>query len=99
MNKYPKKNRTEAVIRAEKAYNARRREEMQEEGCKVYYLPEEHYVGVTWDVPNRVRMHRNAGSNIEGWRVLSCHATRIEARHKENLWHSWLGCNGINGDH
>ena len=64
---------------------------------KVYYLPKEHYIGVTSQkyVSTRVNNHRQSGLDTEGYRTLSVHKTREEARHRENLWHSWLGCNGM----
>ena len=61
----------------------------------VYYLPEEHYCGVTNNPEKRMIVHKNKGMNVEGWRVLSCHDTLVEARHQENLFHSVLCMEGI----
>ena len=64
----------------------------------VYYLPEEHYVGVTSQIePNRrINKLRGHGFNVDGWKILRTFNTREEARHFENLWHSYLGANGVN---
>ena len=61
----------------------------------VYYIPNEHYCGVTSNPQARMASHKHKGMDIEGWRVLSCHDTFIEARHQENLFHSMMGMNGI----
>ena len=61
----------------------------------IYYLPEEHYCGVTSNPARRMATHRYHGNNIEGWRVLACYDTLLEARHHENLFHSVLGMEGM----
>ena len=61
----------------------------------VYYIPDEHYCGITNNPKKRMIVHKSKGMNVEGWRVLSCHDTLIEARHQENLFHSVLGMEGI----
>ena len=61
----------------------------------VYYLPEEHYVGITNHPKDRMSNHRRGGKNINGWRVLYATECRTDARHHENLFHSVLMCNGI----
>ena len=64
----------------------------------VYYLPEEHYVGVSSQINPRFRIYkqRQLGMNTDGYKILKGFKTREDARHYENLWHSWLGANGIN---
>lgn len=64
----------------------------------VYYLPEEHYVGVTSQVNPycRINKHQFLGFNVKGWTILNVFETREEARHLENMFHSYMGCNGIN---
>ena len=61
----------------------------------VYYLPKEHYCGVTNNPERRMTVHKSYGNDPEGWRVLSCHDTLLEARHQENLFHSVLGIEGM----
>ena len=65
----------------------------------VYYLPREHYVGITsqkYPSQRVCNLKQRTGMDITGWRVLQVFNTREEARHYENMWHSWLGANGIN---
>ena len=64
----------------------------------VYYLPEEHYCGYTSYLEDRMRVHENAGRNIEGWRVLYATESKEDARHHENFFHSWMGMEGIKLD-
>ena len=61
----------------------------------VYYLPEEHYVGVSKNLYDAYHRHIRRGKKVKGIKPLSFHKTKEEARHRENLWHSWLGCNGM----
>ena len=61
----------------------------------VYYLPEEHYCGVTNCVEIRIKDHEKSGKNTEGWKVLYCSPDYNVARHHENLFHSLLGMEGI----
>ena len=65
------------------------------EGWKVYYLPEEHYCGITRRLSHRMGYHRTQGHIPDNYRVLACYETKAEARHHENLMHSFLGCNGM----
>ena len=62
----------------------------------VYYIPEEHYCGITKMKPEkRLAHHKYEGRNIEGWRVLFCSEDKAEAYHHEALFHSVLGMNGL----
>ena len=62
----------------------------------VYYLPEEHYAGITFMLSDRMVTHRQHGMNTEGCKILAEYKDKAEARHHENLLHSWMGMNGIN---
>jgi hypothetical protein len=64
----------------------------------VYYLPEEHYVGVTSQKYPcaRINKHNFLGFNTDNWYILNVFETREEARHLENMFHSYMGCNGVN---
>ena len=53
----------------------------------VYYLPEEHYVGVTENVRDRCRRHRGIGRITEGVEVLAYFERRIDAKWFEILLH------------
>ena len=45
----------------------------------VYYIPEEHYVGITENLYERIQKHKSLGKNIEGYRILKEFNTRQEA--------------------
>lgn len=64
----------------------------------VYYLPNEHYIGITSQLKPeaRINKHRFLGMNCNDWIILREFTSREAARHYENLWHSYLGANGIN---
>lgn len=62
----------------------------------VYYLPGEHYCGVTNSVESRISDHRCHGKNIEGWRILFCSEDRKEAAYHEGLFQAVLGIEGLN---
>ena len=50
--------------------------------CKehsVYYLPEEHYVGMTNNVRERMTRHRNLGKITEGYEILAVFERRVDA--------------------
>ena len=61
----------------------------------VYYLPEEHYIGITNQPKQRMADHKHhGGRNTEGWRVMYCTESKYEARLVENRYHD-LGFNGL----
>lgn len=58
----------------------------------VYYLPEEHYVGVTCNVINRMAMHRRPrrgkrGLITEGYQILSSFKRAVDAHWFEVMLH------------
>ena len=61
----------------------------------VYYIPNEHYVGITNQPKARMKHHEKSGKNIEDWRVLFCTHDRHEARLIENRFHD-IGFEGLN---
>jgi hypothetical protein len=66
-------------------------------GYFVYYLPEEHYCGITNDLYNRESGHRNtAGKNTDNMQVLFHSMDRSIAAHNEAMFQSVLGINGLN---
>ena len=64
----------------------------------VYYIPSIHYAGVSGmhHINERIAKHKHYGVDVEGWRIMNVFESREEARHHENLLHSWMGMNGIN---
>ena len=86
---------TEAQKRSRRDYQRRRRARQKEEGYKLYYLPNEHYVGITLHLYQRMFKHREREKDTDGYKILAVYPTLEQARHHENLMHSWMGCNGL----
>ena len=86
--KYYKKNRDEIL--------AKRKAKRDVGYYTVYYLPKEHYCGITkMNVEYRMHQHKSKGKNVEGWRVMFCSEDKLEAYHYESLYHGVLGVNGL----
>ena len=79
-----------------KEYYLKKQEESSLNYYLVYYLPEEHYVGITSNPWSRMRKHKNGGRNISKWRVLYSCKTKKEAGYIEAMFQSVLGINGLN---
>ncbi len=60
----------------------------------VYYLPEEHYVGMTKDYAQRIRDHRKNGKIVEGNEIISRFLDPKEAHLVETTLHM-MGYNGF----
>ena len=60
----------------------------------VYYLPEEHYVGMTGRVKKRMSAHKSAGKNIINYKILRVFENEIEAHLYETQLH-WMGFGGF----
>ena len=61
----------------------------------IYYLPLEHYVGITNNPNYRMSGHRKHGKDTTGWRVLQTTKTKHEAKYIEALFASVLAINGL----
>lgn len=72
-------------------YNRKRGEEYP--GYALYYIPEEHYIGITNNVYTRMNKHKHLGKIIDGWEVIQCYDNPIEAHFHETLFHL-IGYNG-----
>ena len=63
----------------------------------VYYLPKEHYCGHTNNIQYRLSAHRRKNNrDTDGWIILYCCETKVEAAHVEAMYQSVLGMNGLN---
>jgi hypothetical protein len=62
-------------------------------GYAVYYIPEEHYIGMSKNVYNRMLKHKHLGKIIDGWEVLMCFENPIRAHLMETQFHL-MGYNG-----
>tara|TARA_R110002074_G_C12269813_1_gene642038 strand:+ start:435 stop:746 length:312 start_codon:yes stop_codon:yes gene_type:complete len=60
----------------------------------VYYLPKEHYVGMTGRVKKRMAAHRSAGKNTRNYKILRVFDNEIEAHLYETQLH-WMGFFGF----
>ena len=64
------------------------------EGHWVYYIPNEHYVGVSDKPYRRINHHHKKGWNIANARMLFHSKSRSEAERVEAEFHIMLSCNG-----
>lgn len=84
-----------ASKRSKNRENIRRRQrERREDGFyTVYYLPNEHYVGMTDGFDQRIYHHNYAGKNVEGCIVLRTFDNAFDAHIYETQWHK-MGARG-----
>ena len=83
----------EAIKESNKIYN----ESLKDDFYTLYYLPEEHYVGVTCKLKTRLAKHRTESNRItKGYEVISTFDTKKEALDVERFMHDYLGYNGKN---
>ena len=61
----------------------------------VYYLPKEHYIGITNQPKQRMADHKcHHNRDVTDWRIMYCSESKYEARLVENRFHD-LGFNGL----
>ena len=80
-----------------KEYSEKKREANRERSRKwyentkhlpcVYYLPEEHYIGVTSTFRTRMNRHSSAGKIVDGAEILCYFEREIDAHYLETLFH------------
>ena len=84
-----------------KCRSCRRRESRQRvrdaksDLTSVYYIPEHHYVGITDNVVNRMRVHKNNDFITEDYEIIANFERRVDAHYLETLLHM-RGYNGFN---
>jgi len=79
----------------QRSYTARKPK--KDEGYYVYYLPEEHYCGITNNLYQRESSHRNTAlKNTNNMTVLFHSMDKSIAAHHEAMFQSVLGINGLN---
>ena len=64
-------------------------------GFAVYYLPEEHYIGITNSVYRRMSQHRWLNRSTEGYEILCYYDRMVDAAALEVKFHQ-RGYNGFN---
>ena len=69
--------------------------DMKSEFTSVYYIPEHHYVGITDNIVNRMRMHKKNNFITEDYEIIANFERRVDAHYLETLFHM-RGYNGFN---
>lgn len=87
--KYSARNRER-----EKARSKAWRESGKEDLVSLYYLPEEHYVGITSNVKYRMQSHRRDGKITERYEIIGKFERRVDAHWLETKFHQ-RGYNGF----
>ena len=67
--------------------------ERNRQTTEVYYLPEEHYIGITHYMPTRLAAHRKAGKITEGAIKVASFERHVDAAMLEIMFHQ-RGYNG-----
>ncbi len=67
---------------------------METNGYAVYYLPEEHYVGFTNNIRQRMNDHNKRGRSSYGYEILCICESPIDAHLYETMFHQ-RGYNGF----
>ena len=71
--------------------------ELRDDFYTMYYLPEEHYIGITNYPKKRMQLHKHTQrNNTEGWEVVYTFKTKREALDMERKFHDVLGYFGGN---
>jgi hypothetical protein len=73
--------------------NYRKQKENTYPGYSVYYIPEEHYVGMSKNVEIRIQKHSALGKITDGWEVIQSFENPIRAHLMETQLHL-IGYNG-----
>ena len=84
-----RKNNPEAV----KAIDARKKAKAKSKEYSLYYLPEDHYVGVTNQISLRLINHKIKGKHILEYEIIGVFKSKKEALRTERYLHS-IGYNG-----
>jgi predicted GIY-YIG superfamily endonuclease len=88
-----RKDNKEAIREKKRLEN----EALKDDFYTLYYLPEEHYIGVTCRPKMRMKKHRTEGNRItKGYEVVSIFNTKKEALDTERFMHDYLDYNGKN---
>ena len=53
----------------------------------VYYLPEEHYIGITNSLKQRMRDHSKRGKIVDGYEVIAYFERGVDAHLLETMFH------------
>ena len=90
---YPKYTGEKRKKHLEQQKECQQRRRDKYPGYTVYYIPEEHYVGISNNPINRMSKHKHLGKIIDGWEVLYSFENPILAHLMETRLHL-MGYNG-----
>lgn len=85
MRLYNKKNYNS---KKENARHVKNYAESCDEYFSVYYLPEEHYIGMTNNIKRRIKYHEYSGRITDDFEVLATFKRQVDAHLFETLLHS-----------
>lgn len=81
--------------KSDKEYYAKKLAKTKDGYYSVYYIPEEHYIGVSNQVKKRMWNHSSKGLITEGWEIIARFERLVDAHWFEVLFHQ-RGYNGHN---
>lgn len=89
-------NKVKGKYYSRKTCNLCRVNKIKKDGCYyVYYLPQEHYCGITNSLISRMIDHRKKGKNTNDYRVLYSSENKKDACYHEALFQSTLAIEGL----
>ncbi len=89
-------NKVKGKYYPRKTCNLCRVNKIKKDGCYyVYYLPQEHYCGITNSLVSRMIDHRKKGKNTDNYRVLYYSKDKKDACYHEALFQSTLAIEGL----
>lgn len=89
-------NKVKGKYYPRKTCNFCRVNKIKKDGCYyVYYLPQEHYCGITNSLVSRMIDHRKKGKNTDNYRVLYSSKDKKDACYHEALFQSTLAIEGL----
>ena len=84
LGRYGRRSKCKECMREE---GAEFRDKYKSDGWKVYYLPEEHYVGMASDLKRRLNTHRRGGRIIENYEIIAKFERAVDAHFFETHLH------------
>ena len=95
MREYNSKRKKEDsdFIEKQREYSRKKYLKKRQNYFTVYYLPEEHYVGMTNCLKRRLSAHKSQGKIIDGWEVVANFKRAVDA----HLFETRLHCMGYEG--
>ena len=86
-DKRKKDGRQSSCRKCHTIQNSKSRRKAKSKFFLLYYLPEEHYIGITNHINTRMSDHRKVGKITEGYEVIAKFERAVDAHHLETLFH------------